>query len=78
MQEECSFQHFSVQYEFELENVNILRMKVGYFKTSRLTICVKMRILKIGGTTIQMGILYVLLNICQYLYCLGYMARLAI
>ena len=33
---------------------------------------------KNGGTTILMGILLVLLNFCQYLYCLGYMTGLAI
>ena len=31
-----------------------------------------------GGITIQIGILHVLLNIFQYLYCLEYMTRLAI
>ena len=29
------------------------------------------------GTTILIGILHVLINFCQYLYCLGYMKRLA-
>ena len=31
-----------------------------------------------GGTTIQIGILLVLLNILSIFYCLGYMTRLAI
>ena len=63
MQEECSFQHFSVRYEFDLWNEDILRVKMGSFKKSRLTNCAKMRILVNGGNSIQMGILYVLLNI---------------
>ena len=31
-----------------------------------------------GDTTIQIGILHVLIKFCQYIYCLGYMTRLAI
>ena len=48
MQMECSFQHFSVQYEFGLSNENILHVKGGYFTKSCLTNCAKMRILKMG------------------------------
>ena len=46
---------FNMSFTFEMKTV--LRVKVGY----DLQI-VQMRILKIGGTTIQMGILHVLLN----------------
>ena len=59
---ECSFQHLSVQYEFGLLNANLLRVKGGYFKKSRLTNCAKMRILKKGGTTIQISMVHVLIN----------------
>ena len=62
MQMECSFQHFSVQYEYEFLNENFLCVKGGYFKKSRLTNCAKMRFLKIGvpqgrggGTTIKLA-----------------------
>ena len=54
MQEECSFQLIIVQYEVGFRNENFLRVKVGYFKKSQLANCAKMRILKAGGTTIQM------------------------
>ena len=29
---ECSFQHFSVEYEFGFLNENVLSVKGGYFK----------------------------------------------
>ena len=54
MQMECSFQHFSVQYEFGFWNENVLRVKGGYFKKSRLKNCAQMRI--------WIGILHVLIN----------------
>ena len=63
MQMKCSFQHFCVQYEFGFWNENVLRVQGGYLKKSWLTNCAKMRILIFGGTTIQIGILHVLLNI---------------
>ena len=28
----CSFQHFSVQYEYGFRNENVLRVKEGYLK----------------------------------------------
>ena len=45
---ECSFGHFSVQYEFGFRNENVLLVKWGYFKKLRLANCAKMRILKMG------------------------------
>ena len=34
MQMKCSFQHFSVQYEFGFRNEKVLGVKGGYFKKS--------------------------------------------
>ena len=34
MQMKCSFQHFSVQYEFGFRNENVLRVNGGLFKKS--------------------------------------------
>ena len=48
MQIECSFQHFSVQYDFGFWNENVLRVKGGYFNKSRLANRAKMWILKKG------------------------------
>ena len=58
MQMECSFQHFYVQYEFGSWNENILRVKDGYFKKSPQNANFEN-----GGTTIQIDILHVLINI---------------
>ena len=37
MQEEHSFQHLSVQYEFGYRNENVLRLKVGYLKKKHVS-----------------------------------------
>ena len=34
MQKGCSFQHFSVQYEYAILHGNVLSVKGGYFKKS--------------------------------------------
>ena len=43
---ECSFSHLSVQYELDFWKGNVLRVKDGSFKKSRLTSYAKVRILK--------------------------------
>ena len=40
---EGSFQQFSVQYEFDFWNENVLHVKGGYLKKPRLTNSAKMR-----------------------------------
>ena len=63
MQMECSFQLFSVQYEFGFWNENVLRVKGGYLKKITTHKLWQNAIFENGGTTIQIGILHVLLNI---------------
>ena len=60
---ECSFEHINGQYELGFCKGNVLRVKVGSFKKSRLTSYAKMRVLKNGGTTVEIAILRGMLNI---------------
>ena len=48
------------QYEVDCKNENVLQVKVCYFKKSCLANC---EFLKMGGTSIQMDFLHVMLNI---------------
>ena len=58
MQEECSFQLLSVQYEFDFLNENVLR-ESGLL-THKFS---QNRNFENGGVPIQIGILHVLMNI---------------
>ena len=61
-------------------NENGLRVKGGYFKVMTHKLCQNANF-ENGGTcsTIQVGILQLeSWTFCQYIYCLGYMTRLAI
>ena len=78
MQEECSFQRFSVEYEFDFWNENVLHMKVSYLKKNMTHKLCQNANFENGGTTMQMGNLNVLWTVCQYLYYLGYTTGLAI
>ena len=60
---ECSFQHLSVQYVFDFRNENVLRVKLGYFKKSMTHKLCQNANFENGGTTIQVSILHILLNI---------------
>ena len=62
MQKESSFQHFSFQYVFGFSNENVLRVKWGSFNKSSHKLCQNANF-ENGGTTIQVSILHVLLNI---------------
>ena len=66
MQEQCSFLHLGVQFEYGFRNEKVWRMKIGYFKKSCPTNFDKiLNFVKFenGGTDFQWGILRVMLNI---------------
>ena len=60
---ECSFQHLSVQYVFGFRNENVLRVKLGYFKKSMTHKLCQSANFENGGTTVQVSILHIMLNI---------------
>ena len=63
MQMKWLFQHFIVQYEFGFRNCNVLRVKEGYLKKSHDSHNKPKWEFRKWGTTIQIGIMHVLLNI---------------
>ena len=75
---ECSLLHFCVQYELGFWKGNVLRVKMGSFKTSRFTSYGKMRILKMGIPLLKVTSCVYCWIFCQYIYCLRYMTCLAI
>ena len=61
---EFSFGLFGVQNEFGFSNENVLRVKRGYCKKSRLANCAKMRILKMGVPLFKLAsCMYYMVNI---------------
>ena len=56
----CSFQHFSVPYEFEMKTYCVLKGVFQKVMTHKLS---QNANFEVGGTTIQIGILHVLLNV---------------
>ena len=78
VQVEWSFQHLSVQYEFDFWNENVIRAKRGNFKKPRLTNCAKMQIWKWGVPVFKLASCMYCWTFCQYLHRQGYRTRLAI
>ena len=66
---------FNLSLAFKMKTFSLLTEVITKAMTQKLC---QIANFENEGTTTQIGTLYVLLNSCQYLYCLEYMIRLVI